>query len=439
MKLKTVTLQKRKFLRDLRNFWLASAIILSVLAVFIHIYVIFKYSSGMPYRDDFAAIFGFLNRLPDLTLNQKILHIFNQNNEHRIVLDNLISLTMVAVTGRFDFVWMIWIGNIGWLFIVIFFWNFSQKNKINFLEFSPILICLMCLSHWELMTMAMAGVQHYFQVFFVVLSVYFLTLSNITLALFFFTCALFSSGGGICVIPVIIFYYLFRKEWAKLLIASITVATILIIYFPLLNYTTPAGHATLKELILTLESPLYLIFYSFGFLGNLGNTYKFSIGLGILLMTYIYFKRKFLYENYPFLYWLTVYLAITALTNAITRGGTSIRTGQGSRYTIYSLILISIVYLTCILSASSNKLRYRVSIVGLSLSIIVFLYWLQHGQENISIRFRDLESGVLQYFYISQECAVNMLKRAKEIGYYLPTKDTIPDINTVNTNELICN
>jgi hypothetical protein len=61
---------------------------------------------------------------------------------------------------------MIWIGNIGWFLIVFLFWKFSKNNHLSFVEFSPILIGMMCISHYELMTMAMAGVQHYFQVFF---------------------------------------------------------------------------------------------------------------------------------------------------------------------------------------------------------------------------------------------------------------------------------
>ena len=61
----------------------------------------------MPYRDDFDAIFDFLNPLPNLTLPQQFLHLFSQNNEHRILLDNLVSLSMVSLTRKFNFVWMI--------------------------------------------------------------------------------------------------------------------------------------------------------------------------------------------------------------------------------------------------------------------------------------------------------------------------------------------
>ena len=72
----------------------------------------------MPYRDDYDAIFGFLNQYPDLHFPQNFLFLFSQNNEHRIVLDNLISLSMVTLTGSFHF---IWIGNLGWLLIICLF------------------------------------------------------------------------------------------------------------------------------------------------------------------------------------------------------------------------------------------------------------------------------------------------------------------------------
>ena len=406
------------------SFYLWCTVGLSLLATIIHLYIIHRYSSGMPYRDDFDAIFGFLNPLPDLTFSQQFLHLFNQNNEHRILLDNLVSLLMVSFTGKFDFIWMIWIGNIGWFLIVYLFWKFAKNNQVSFVEFSPILIGMMCLSHYELMTMAMAGVQHYFQVFFCVLSLYYLVSGSITLALSFFICAIFSSGGGICVVPVIFLYYLSKKEWRNLLISALVVGAVFIVYFPLLGYVQPAGH---PDVLRALQSPLYLVSYAMGFLGNIGNTYKFSIGLGIVCTAFLLFKWKFLYTKYPFLFWLTAYLLVTAMTNAITRGGIGIRTGQGSRYTTYSLIFISIVYLTCVFSASSIKIRMRTVGAGFFLSLVIFSYWFAHGQENIAKRYEDLESGVLQH--PSQDYAVSTLKRAAEIGYYYPTIMPNPPID----------
>lgn len=407
-----------------RAFYTWCAIGFSLLAIAIHLYIIHRYSSGMPYRDDFDAIFGFLNPLPNLTLPQQFLHLFSQNNEHRILLDNLISLSMVSLTGKFNFVWMIWIGNLGWFFIVFLFLKYSKNNQISFVEFSPILIGMMCLSHYELMTMAMAGVQHYFQVFFCVLSIYFLCAGSVTLALTFFICAIFSSGGGICAVPVIFLYYLSKRDWRNLFISIAVVGLVFLVYFPLLGYVQPAGH---PKVLLALKDPLYLITYAFGFLGNIGNAYKFSIGLGIVFTIYLLTRWKFLYAKYPFLFWLTAYLFVTTMTNAITRGGIGIRTGQGSRYTTYSLIFASIVYLTCLLSASSAKVRMRTAAVGFFLSLGIFTYWFAHGQENIAARYEDLESGVLQH--PSEEYAVGTLQRAVELGYYYPTKTPIPPID----------
>jgi len=115
------------------------------------------------------------------------------------------------------------------------------------------------------------------------------------------------------------------------------------------------------------------------------------------------------------------------MTNAITRGGIGIRTGQGSRYTTYSLIFASIVYLTCLFSASSTKIRMRTAGAGLFLSLVIFSYWFAHGQENIAARYNDLESGVLQH--PSVEYAVGTMQRAAELGYYFPTKTTNPPID----------
>jgi len=396
-------------------FWLALG--LSLLAIVIHLYITYRYSSGMPYRDDYDAIFSFLNEYPSMHFPQNALFLFSQNNEHRILLDHVISLWMVAATGTFSFIWMIWIGNIGWFLLVYLFWKFAQKNQVCFVEFSPVLIVMMCLSHYELMTMGMAAVQHYFQVFFCALSIWFLVSNSLWLALSFFICAIFTAAGGICLVPVIFLYYLSRKEWRNLLISIAVVGIVFLIYFPLLGYVQPANH---PKVLLALKSPLYLMTYAFGFLGGIGNTYKFAIGLGFFCTVFLISKWRFLLTRYPFLFWLAVYLFVTAMTNAITRGAIGIRTGQGSRYTTYSLLLMTIVYFACLFSASSEKIRLRVVHVGFFLSLVIFGYWYNHGQESIAARYEDLESGVLQH--PSEEFAAASLKRAMELGYYVPTR-----------------
>jgi len=406
-----------------RSFYFWCALVFSLLATAIHLYTIQRYSSGFPYKDDYEAIFCFLTPFLSGHFPDNIPLLFGQNNEHRIFLDNLISLFIVALTGHFNFYWMIWIGNIGWFLLPILFWKFSKKSHINFIEFSPILIVMMCLSHYELMTMAMAAVQHYFQVFFCVLSVWYLVSGRRLFALTFFVCAIFTSGGGICLVPVILLYYLSRKEWRNLVTSVIIIGIVFIIYFPLLGFTKPPTH---PNILLALQSPLYLITYVFGFLGNLGNTYKSSIGLGVIFTVYLISKWRFLSTKYPFLFWLVAYLFVTAMTNAITRGGLGIRTGQGSRYTIYSIIFFSIVYFSFLLSASSAKKRMYVANISFVLSLGIFAYWFQHGQENIASRYEDLESGVIQH--PNPEFAVSTLKGAADLGYYYPSKTLLPAI-----------
>ena len=408
-------------IKNTRSFYFLCVFSLSLFAIVIHILTIHHYSSGMPYMDDYDAILGFLNTFLQSDFRQNIPHLFHQSNEHRILLDNLISISMVMFTGHFNFIWMIWIGNLGWFLLVFLFWKFSEKNQITFIEFSPVLIVMMCLSHFELMTMAMGSVQHYFQIFFCVLSIWFLVSNRLLFALAFFICAIFTSGGGICLIPVILIYHILRKEWRNLLICIVTFGIVLYIYFPLLGYTQPATH---PNVFLALKSPIYLITYAFSFLGNIGNLYKSSIGLGIIFTIYLISKWRFLSTNYPFLFWLITFLLIVSITNAITRGGFGIKTGQVSRYTIYSLIYISIFYFTLLLSSTTEKKRKYLSNIAFFISLGIFAYWYQHGQKQIASRYADLESGVLQY--PSLEYAKSSLKDAAKLGYYYPTKTPHP-------------
>ena len=395
--------------------WLSLGLV--VLAVFMHLYAIDRYSSGMPYRDDYDAILDFLNAYPELDFPHNFLLLFSQSNEHRIVLDHLVSLAMVFLTGKFSFIWMIWIGNIGWFLLVYLFWKFAKQSQVRFWEFSPIIIAMMCFSHHELMTMAMAAVQHYFQVFFCVLAIWLMTGNRPYLALTFFVFAIFTSGGGICLVPVILLYYLWKKDWPNLVVSVTVIGMVFVVYFPLLGYVQ---NTSVPSPWVAIQSPLYLIVYAFGFLGGIGNLYKVSIALGLVFTVMLICHWKVLLTKYPFLFFLTAYLLVTAMTNAITRGSLGIRTGQGSRYTTYSLIFISIVYFCCLLTSKDARTRYRVCLIGYFISIAMFAYWYAHGQESLIARFEVLESGVVEHPF--RQWPEQSLIRASELGYYTPTR-----------------
>ena len=399
------------------SFYALLAIGLALLAIVMHLYAIDRYSSGMPYRDDFEAVLDFLNAYPELHFPDNFRLILSQNNEHRIVLDHLISLLMVFLTGKFSFIWMIWIGNLGWFLLLYLFWKFAKQNEVSLLEFSPIIIAMMSFSHYELMTMAMAAVQHYFQIFFCVLTIWFMVGGRPFLTLALFVCANFTSGGGICLVPVIFLYYLWKREWRNLVASAMVVGAVFLVYFPLLGYVQNPG---VPSALTALKSPLYLVVYAFGFLGGIGNLYKVSIALGVVFTVMLTLKWKMLVSKYPFLFWLTAYLFVTAFTNAVTRGGLGIRTGQGSRYTTYSLIFTAIVYLCCLLNSANARTRLRVGWIGLFVSIAMFAYWYAHGQESLVARFDALESGVIEHPY--RQWPEKSLIRASELGYYTPTR-----------------
>ena len=237
----------------------------------------------------------------------------------------------------------------------------------------------------------------------------------LTLALF--VCAIFTSGGGICLVPVIFLYYLWKREWRNLVASAMVVGAVFLVYFPLLGYVQNPG---VPSALTALKSPLYLVVYAFGFLGGIGNLYKVSIALGVVFTVMLTLKWKMLVSKYPFLFWLTAYLFVTAFTNAVTRGGLGIRTGQGSRYTTYSLIFTAIVYLCCLLNSANARTRLRVFWIGLFVSIAMFAYWYAHGQESLVARFDALESGVIEHPY--RQWPEKSLIRASELGYYTPTR-----------------
>jgi hypothetical protein len=384
-----------KIIRLRRNLY----VLLCVTAITLYLFAIFKYSFNAPYGDDYDAILYFLNQFSVQNFEDKFSLVLSQHNEHRIVLDRLFAIFSWKIFGQVNFTHLIWMGNLGWFLVIWLFWKWAKSKQVTFIEFVPVIICLLTFCHHELMTWAMASIQQYYQILFVICSLFLLTSNHTYWALFFYVLATYTGGGGIILGPMIILYYLTSKNFRNASIALAIVALVTALYFYWPQYiTNPQSPGSIKILFrpdLSLE-------FILGFLGSAGNIPKIGLPSGIVFGSLLCLlwanKYSFNKKHNPFLWWTFIYIILVAILTAITRGGFGVLYAQTtSRYTQYSLLIMAITYLSYLLGVSNPKKRNTIFWIGLSFSLILFTYWYPRGNVAIKSRYLDLSAGKISY------------------------------------------
>jgi len=395
---------------------------ITLAALIYYLLTIRNYSYNMPYGDDYDAILHFLNKYTVADFSERILLFFSQHNEHRIFLTHFFQIFDVFLFGKINFTHLIWLGNIGWLLCILFLWLWAKKNSFNIVEFCPVIILLLSFTHHEMMTWAMTSVQQYYQVLFSLITISLMVYGRPLLTLIFYALAVFTSGGGMALVPLLNIYYLINKQWLKLLWAFLFTLCLMLCYFVLLPYSSPP----VSKIIDALANPIEFSGYFFGFIGAAGNFY--SIGFssilitGILLFAAFLYRFSFLKNNYAFLFWIGIYVYLTAILTALNRSDIGIYSSGDSRYSEYSLLLISILYLSNLLIIKNTKpfegKKLQKSIIfGFCMTGAFYLYWSQASLFFLNDRFYWLTNNIPTH--PNKDNAALILKKSEELGIFL--------------------
>ena len=357
--------------KNLRSFFLYAGLI----AIATYLFTVHKYAYNMPVGDDYDAVLGFLNRYVQSGSQEKIWFFFSQHNEHRILLTHLISVIDLNLFNEINFLHLIWLGNLGWFLSIAAFWHFSSREGISSLEFIPAGIMLLSFSHYEMMTWAMTSIQQYYQVFFGVLAMGYMTKNRFAPSMLFYILAIFTSGGGMSLVPLANLYYLLHKKWRELGICIAITLIALMTYFVLLPYTSP----TSSKILQTLMQPQIFIAYAIGFIGGAFNIHElgyasFLVG-GLCLILLFSARAKIAYKKYPFLFWICIYVIITAILAALNRSNEGIQSSGDSRYSEYSLLFLSSTYLMYVATAQNHKQRVGITLAVFAISLAIFSFW----------------------------------------------------------------
>lgn len=365
-----------------------------IFAGIIYCITIYRYSFNQPVGDDYDAILLFLNQYVVAQPFEQLQLIFLQHNEHRILLTRLASVIDLKLFGHINFTHLIWLGNLGWSIAIAGFWHFAKKYQISITEFAPVAIALLSFSHFEMMTWAMTSISQYWQVCFGILAIGFMVNNRHKSALFFYVAAIFTSGGGIILVPILNAYYLLQKKWHEFSITVFLTLTILSVYFLLLPYRSPPSSRILDALM----QPQLILSYFVGFTGGLGNNIDTGIitilVTGGILCVLFFLRFKYMYKSTPFLWWVAIYVCLTAILTALNRSFLGIASSGDSRYSEYSLLFYACIYLAYLLSASSKIARNKIVWIGFIFSIILFSYWHEQSKRPLIDRHHWLVNDI---------------------------------------------
>lgn len=358
---------------------------------------VYRYAVNTPFSDDFDAILGFINTYQEAGPRSFFSLIFAQHNEHRIAFSKIVYAMYFTIFGNINFSHLIWIGNLGWLATIYLLWRYSKQCDIKLYQFAPVIIILLSFSHYNLMTWAMASIALYYQILFALLTLYAMVNRRPLLAMLFFVLGIFTSGGGIALAPLLLLFYASQRQWRSFILALITIASSLCIYFFIFSYISPPGHA---HPLNNLLHPQLLLKFFIVFLGNFVKESVLVSGLFGAVIAGLFLKyAKPIYQNTPYLWWVALFIFIVDGMLSITRSGFGVEYATSSRYTPNSLLIISILYISCLAQCTSEKSRLLATGAGLLFALILFKTWYPLGVDNMRERSQTILQNPLKTYY----------------------------------------
>ncbi|MVM30097.1 hypothetical protein GO755_08635 [Spirosoma sp. HMF4905] len=372
-----------------------------LIPVFLFWYVWASYAVNVPKWDD-HVLRAFLFYLDEETsASGKIYQLFKQHNEHRIVYDRIITWLDFHLFGKFSYLHLMIVGNLSLIgLIAIFGLSLGQstiqqtskwKPRKSFrlvdclLYLPPVAFLLLNLSQWENMFWGMASLQNFTVILWVFWAIYLLAFTQkIGAALLVAVAATLTSGNGLLVWPVgfavLLLQTLLQPRSNRKPLIFWTLGAIISIPLYFLHYEKPPGNPPSRG------SFIELIGGGLAFFGSTAEALPIrpvigscmvvgGLSLLVVLGICLYILKKWISHKTlsPFDYFFlgtASFLVGTGVIVAWTRTGFGINTLITSRYKLYSLLLMALLY-TYIVGEIQTSAKKWILSLGLLFSIIL--------------------------------------------------------------------
>lgn len=317
-------------------------------------YVYEIYTFNFPFDDDFYAITNFLTHYSNsASILDKIEQFFYTEREHINILVRSITLIEYSSLGYLDFKILGIVGNLFLLPILyLLYLHMPKKNGYNgLLLFIPVAFILTSGSYWANSTRGLTAIQHFGVLLFTLLAMHFFTKKKLLIPFICCVCATYSFGNGIVSFFVIMVMLFLDKEYKKLLLfgtgAFLVIGIMLYQIYPLYE-------------VKKTNVPLYvkIRFFINIFASHLGRKYLYStffVGISCLATACYLLVRKGYYKIDKFHAGLLVFIIVTIFFISIRRSYMGLYGSFISRYTMYSLLLLILIYYMLLKQDLINK------------------------------------------------------------------------------------
>jgi hypothetical protein len=261
----------------------------------------------------------------------------------------------------------------------------------------------------------MASIQQYYQIFFLLLSYYFLiykfSIKNTLLYQISLFLGVWIGGGGLVFYIPAVIYLFFKKRFKEAIFTVILFLINVYIYFIFFNY----HFITVDSFSYVSEHFFDIAIYFLNFIGNIKifTRYEYLVGLIFLLCSiFIAFKKQLEFQ-------ILILMAVifTAFFTAVDRVHFGIWQALSSRYTMYPIILFSSGYLSILPYKDKGSSNNYIFIFALVFSLIIFSIAMPNGIRNLIKYDSDLKSKCI-YYFSDKEHAINIYKESHKLGIY---------------------
>jgi hypothetical protein len=400
----------------------------------LHAWMLHRYAVDFPSQDDFVQVLaapGYFHVYP--TWREKIADLFSLSVEHRIVTMRLTAIVQSWLPGGLDFRGLIYFGNLlcvaaGALVI----WRAPAAHR----GWVAVLAALLLFSPTSASTQYwVTGVlAHVAVIAYAFGALFCLTRRGIAwdvTAVLLGLCAALTVANGLMVLPAgTVLLWLSGRRRAAAIWAVMTLA-FFATYF--IGYEAPANR---PPMLLLLQRPFRLFVLYLSALGSMGERFDLSVLLGALMVAvwgWLLIRQRGKGVSPVLLAWMA-FLALSAAAITVGRAPLGDEALLISRYHVYSE---SATLLTAV--ATIQRLGARGARWILPPMLVCAALWFWQGWEayvgligDMATKQRNgldhylLNGHGIYYEFPPQGFGDSMLRRAKELGHFLPVPQSLP-------------
>ena len=322
------------------------------LAVLAFYAILFRESVNLPEMDDYDAILGFLNAFVTTRgfASRLFLFLASEHVQYKLFFEHAVLVAELGLTGHVNFFFLQQLGNLFVLPLVFVLWLGFRPPTSSFanrlLLFTPVVLLLFSPRYTDTLNWAMGSLQNLTVIFFSLLCLYLLCLQH--KAAFPAACvamvfAVASSGNGFFLALTALPLLLQQGQRARAVIWSGIIFCLGLLYsyhYVLNRMPTASGER---------HPVLNILLFPFVFLGAAALRWKLSLLLALLLLGLAAFMAAKRWRRLdPMTFYLMIFIVITALGVGVTRHNFGLNAALTSRYSIYSQLLLALLYMAAL-------------------------------------------------------------------------------------------